>query len=53
MINLVSIPVPGLAQLVMAVLLNFISFDVLLTDFWVPKIFRIRNEEIEMEGGLN
>lgn len=51
--TLISISVPGLVQLVLAVLLNFIYFDVLLTDLWMPRIFKNSNNGNEMDGGLN
>jgi hypothetical protein len=34
--TLVSMPVPGIVQMVQTVLLNFIYLDILLTDLWVP-----------------
>jgi len=37
--TMISMPVPGIVQMVQTVLLNFIYLDILLTDFWVPMIF--------------
>ena len=34
--TLVSMPVPGIVQMVQTVLLNFIYLDILLTDLWIP-----------------
>lgn len=51
--TLVSMAVPGLVQLVLSVLMNFIYFDILLTDFWLPNIFSTTSNAVEMEGGLN
>jgi hypothetical protein len=45
--------VPGMVQLVLSVLVNFIYFDILMTDYWVPNIFSTTSDELEKEGGLN
>jgi hypothetical protein len=34
--TMISMPVPGIVQIVQSVLLNFIYLDVLLTDMWMP-----------------
>jgi len=34
--SMISMPVPGIVQLIQQVLLNFIYVDILLTDLWLP-----------------
>jgi hypothetical protein len=51
--TMISMPVPGIVQMVQTVLLNFIYLDILLTDFWVPKLFDTSVEELEKDGGIN
>ena len=34
--TMISMPVPGIVQIVQVVLLNFIYLDILLTDLWIP-----------------
>jgi hypothetical protein len=34
--SMISMPVPGIVQLIQQVLLNFIYVDILLTDMWLP-----------------
>lgn len=51
--TLISLAVPGMVQLVLAVLMNFIYFDILMTDVWLPNIFKTTSYELEKEGGLN
>lgn len=51
--TLISIAVPGVVQLVLSVLINFIYIDVLFTDYWVPQLFRTTTQSIENKGGLN
>jgi hypothetical protein len=54
MINtMISMPVPGIVQLVQAVLLNFIYLDILLTDLWIPSIFHTTVNDLEKDGGFN
>jgi hypothetical protein len=45
--------IPGMASLVLSVLMNFIYFDILMTDYWLPLIFKTTKEKLESEGGLN
>jgi len=35
------------------VLLNFIYLDILLTDFWIPKLFNTSLDDLEKNGGIN
>lgn len=51
--TLISQALPGLIQLVLAVLINFIYFDILMTDFWVPNVFGTTSNALESQGGLN
>ena len=48
--TMISMPVPGIVQMVQAVLLNFIYVDILLTDLWFPKIFNAKDEDMNQEG---
>lgn len=39
-LTLVSLPVPGIAQMIQSVMLNFIYLDILMTDKWlIPLIY--------------
>ena len=51
--TMVSLPVPGIAQMVQTVLLNFIYLDILLTDLWMPALFHTTVEDLEKNGGIN
>lgn len=51
--TLVSLALPGLIQLFLPVIMNFIYFDILMTDFWLPNMFGTTSKAVEMEGGLN
>ena len=52
--TMISMPVPGIVQLVQSVLLNFIYLDVLLTDKWLPQyIFKEDLSSVEDRDGLN
>ena len=51
--TMISMPVPGIVQMVQAVLLNFIYLDILLTDYWIPKLFKTTAEQLEKDGGIN
>jgi hypothetical protein len=51
--TMISMPVPGIVQLVQAVLLNFIYLDILLTDLWIPSIFHTTVNDLEKDGGIN
>lgn len=51
--TMISMPVPGIVQMIQAVLLNFIYLDILLTDQWIPLIFDTSSSQIEQSGGLN
>jgi hypothetical protein len=55
--TMISLTVPGIAQLVTSVLINFIYVDILLTDLWLPQLFEgsIKKEgtDEEKKSGLN
>ena len=49
--TMISMPVPGIVQMVQAVLLNFIYIDILLTDLWMPKLlFQADTTDMDLEG---
>jgi hypothetical protein len=37
--TMISMPVPGVAQILLQVLLNFVYLDLLMTDQWLPQMF--------------
>jgi hypothetical protein len=41
--------VPGVAQLIQQVLVNFIYFDILYTEMWSPKLFKIMKLKVDTE----
>jgi hypothetical protein len=51
--TMISMPVPGIVQMVQAVLLNFIYLDILLTDLWIPSVFHTTVNDLEKDGGIN
>lgn len=52
-LTLVSIPVPGIAKLMQAALLNFIYMDILQTDRWlIPLIFPVNKNQTTEEDEL-
>ncbi len=51
--SMISMPVPGIVQLIQKVILNFIYIDILLTDLWLPQLFQTGKEQIESTGGIN
>jgi len=51
--TMISMPVPGIVQMIQAVLLNFIYVDILLTDMWMPQLIFSSNSEQNNEEGLN
>jgi hypothetical protein len=51
--TMISMPVPGIVQVVQAVLLNFIYLDILLTDLWIPSVFQTTVNDLEKDGGIN
>ena len=42
--SMISMPVPGIVQLIQQVLLNFIYVDILLTDLWLPQMFMTQKD---------
>jgi hypothetical protein len=51
--SMISMPVPGIVQLIQQVLLNFIYVDILLTDMWLPQLFMNPNEAQKEQKGIN
>ena len=51
--TMISMPVPGLVQIVQSVLLNLIYADILLTDKWMPQMIFSANTRQMSQGGLN
>jgi hypothetical protein len=49
---LISLPVPGIVQLMQAVFLNLLYFDIFYTEKWLPQMFQFDPFEDE-ESGLN
>jgi hypothetical protein len=49
---LISLPVPGIVQLMQAVFLNLLYFDIFYTEKWLPQMFQVDLFE-EEESGLN
>jgi hypothetical protein len=37
--SMISLPVPGMVQLINAVIMNFIYVDIFLSDQWMPELF--------------
>ena len=50
---MISMPVPGIVQLIQQVLLNFIYVDILLTDLWLPYLFMNTNEAPSEQKAIN
>jgi len=50
---MISMPVPGIVQIVQSVLLNFIYLDILLTDMWMPQLLFSNDKISENDSGLN
>jgi hypothetical protein len=48
-LTLVSMNVPGVAQIIQFVLINFIYFDILYTERWFPEFMTYLNLEIDFE----
>jgi hypothetical protein len=38
--TMISMPVPGVAQILLQVLLNLVYLDLLMTDLWLPSLFQ-------------
>jgi hypothetical protein len=51
--SMISLPVPGIVQLIQQVLLNFIYVDILLTDMWLSQLFMNLNEAQTEQKGIN
>jgi hypothetical protein len=51
--SMISMPVPGIVQLIQRVLLNFIYVDILLTDMWLPQLLMTANEAQTEQKGIN
>jgi hypothetical protein len=51
--SMISMPVPGIVQLIQQVLLNFIYVDILLTDLWLPQLFMTPGETAKDQSGIN
>jgi hypothetical protein len=51
--SMISMPVPGIVQLIQQVLLNFIYVDILLADLWLPQLFMNSNEDQTEQKGIN
>lgn len=43
---MLSISIPGIANIILSVLLNFIQFDVLYTEMWLPKALKKVNIDL-------
>jgi hypothetical protein len=51
--TMISIAVPGIAQLIQQVFLNFIYVDLLWAEYWLPQLFSQEGEAESNSGGLN
>jgi hypothetical protein len=49
---LISLPVPGIVQLMQAAFLNLLYFDIFYSENWLPYMFPVDQSEDE-ESGLN
>jgi hypothetical protein len=43
---MISISMPGIANMILSVLLNFIQFDVLYTEMWLPTALKKVNIDL-------
>jgi len=50
---MISIAVPGIAQLIQQVFLNLIYVDLLWAEYWLPQLFSQEGESESKTGGLN
>lgn len=52
--TMISITVPGVAQMIQQVLLNLIYFDILYTELWFPELLATLKIKLDQEDkGLN
>jgi len=51
--TLISMPVPGIAQILQQVLLNLFYVDILMTEEWLPDIFENKEERTDEDEPLN
>jgi hypothetical protein len=43
---MISISIPGIANMILSVLLNFIQFDILYTEMWLPNALKKVNIDL-------
>jgi hypothetical protein len=43
---MISISIPGIANMILSVLLNFIQFDILYTEMWLPRALKKVNIDL-------
>jgi hypothetical protein len=44
--TMISMPVPGVAQILLQVLLNLVYLDLLMTDLWLPSLFQSSGDSV-------